>query len=286
MLNRVLEVVAEEGWFDLKTPFEKSIYMTHGAGVSLVLSRNGRPDLYVKFAQLVSYETLAQRSRAAATHYADLVPRFVGYARRPPLEVLATESIEFRAIGTEALHSHRDMKLVQEGLTRFFDASRRIRVEAVDRFAWLDDFEAYFRNSRYGKPAAACGERMRDVMRFVEAVPQHGDLVTNNFGLAAGRRVVIFDWEDFGAVSLPGLDLFTLLLSLDQDRRRVPRAGRRQFDVDALLVPIGLSDRLFRELSLSYALVFRYLKRNYSAEARARLDRVIDGFLTHRVRGP
>ena len=38
---------------------------------------------------------------------------------------------------------------------------------------------------------------------------------------------------------------------------------------------LGLAEDLYEELRLGYALVFRYLKRNYNSEVRARLDLLI-----------
>lgn len=42
--------------------------------------------------------------------------------------------------------------------------------------------------------------------------PQHSDLAINNFGRTASG-FVIFDWEDYGAVNLPGFDFVVLLAS-------------------------------------------------------------------------
>ncbi|CAN0445101.1 unnamed protein product, partial [Ectocarpus fasciculatus] len=43
-------------------------------------------------------------------------------------------------------------------------------------------------------------------------VPQHSDLSINNIGLSR-KGVIIFDWEDYGNVVLPGFDFLTLILS-------------------------------------------------------------------------
>jgi hypothetical protein len=50
-------------------------------------------------------------------------------------------------------------------------------------------------------------------LRLLPHVRQHGDLVANNIGLTR-RTLVIFDWEDFGRVQLPGFDIALLLMSL------------------------------------------------------------------------
>jgi hypothetical protein len=55
----------------------------------------------------------------------------------------------------------------------------------------------------------------RDWRRWEEALPaapQHSDLAINNVGRTP-ERFVLFDWEDYGRVTLPGFDFATLLVS-------------------------------------------------------------------------
>jgi hypothetical protein len=49
-------------------------------------------------------------------------------------------------------------------------------------------------------------------LRLLPHTRQHGDLVANNIGLTR-RTPVLFDWEDFGRVQLPGFDVALLLVS-------------------------------------------------------------------------
>lgn len=49
-------------------------------------------------------------------------------------------------------------------------------------------------------------------LRLLPHTRQHGDLVANNIGLTR-RTLVLFDWEDFGRVQLPGFDVALLLVS-------------------------------------------------------------------------
>jgi len=44
---------------------------------------------------------------------------------------------------------------------------------------------------------------------------QHGDFVLNNLGIH-NRQLIIFDWEDYGIIQLPGFDLATFLSALFQ----------------------------------------------------------------------
>jgi hypothetical protein len=53
---------------------------------------------------------------------------------------------------------------------------------------------------------------LEGICRRLSYVRQHGDLVANNVGVTA-RGIVIFDWEDFGRVELPGFDIALFLAS-------------------------------------------------------------------------
>jgi hypothetical protein len=58
-------------------------------------------------------------------------------------------------------------------------------------------------------------------------VRQHGDLAANNVGVTE-TGIVIFDWEDFGRVSLPGFDVAIFLSScLKHDPARIRQWSER-----------------------------------------------------------
>ena len=112
------------------------------------------------------------------------------------------------------------------------------------------------------------------------AMPQHGDLVLNNLGLTADGAVVVFDWEDFGMSSLPGLDLFTFELSMAADPtlllecRRHASVAAQRFTRQACAA-MGIDVPTYEALTPVYALVFRFLKRNYGPGVRERMDQLL-----------
>lgn len=110
-------------------------------------------------------------------------------------------------------------------------------------------------------------------------ISQHGDLVLNNLARASDR-LVIFDWEDYGATALAGLDICLLsvsLLGMNAAGAKViqqtddPSGRAWEFAYEACAVS-GLAYPTFRTLIPVYLLAFRYLKRNYGVEIRARMD--------------
>ncbi len=62
---------------------------------------------------------------------------------------------------------------------------------------------------------------------------QHGDFVLNNLGVH-DDQIIIFDWEDYGRIQLPGFDLVTFLISLFH------------FDIDKLVEELYLNPTIQR----------------------------------------
>lgn len=280
-----MAVVEAEGWFDTSRPFQKTIYLSQGSAQCVLLSRDGQPDTFVKFTELISLAHEAARGRLAGERFPAHAPHFVGYATRAPLEILATRAVDFRPMTSGMMRAGRDGAAICTGLEQFFRCMRASEA-TPDGHAWFQDFCAYFEGHRLPAGAAPVLDHLRQALKALPALAQHGDLVLNNLGLRARHELVIFDWEDYGAVNLPGLDLFTLENSVRQDLGSslpmgTPLPG---LDIGRLCEALGLARELYEALRLGYALVFRYLKRNYNAEVRARLDRVIDGLVAQGAR--
>ena len=284
MLRTVLEAVADEGWFDVTTPFEKTVYMSQGSAQGMALSRNGKPDTFVKFDAHASLATEAARSVRSSQCYPDHAPQFVGYTQRSSIDVLVSRAVDFRPITSQLLLAGRDQIAVNAGLEQYFRRMRDIALPAskgLPAHEWFAELCAYFQTQSIQSAAASGLQRLGNALPALVPMPQHGDLVLNNLGLRSGRRLVIFDWEDYGLVQLPGLDLFTLEFSILQDRTQPGASLQSSRPTQVLYVgrmcdALGLARNLYAELKLSYALVFRFLKRNYAPEILARVDGVID----------
>lgn len=288
MLNRVLDVLAAQGWFDTSQPFEKTVNLTQGACLWMMLTRQGVCDTYVKFSDTVSLALEAQRCDAASRSYPTLVPRFVGHLHQPGpggLDILVCRAVDYRALNVrKLLRGHAEGRVFQD-LGRYFAAMPGTRLAPqltpIANAGLVQGLAAYFE----GHPMAPLARRwLRSdaVQRASELpdMPQHGDLVLNNIGLAPGGSAVVFDWEDFGASCLPGLDLFTLELSLAGDAARLyagresPSSPVQQFVRHACQAML-LDHGDYSTLTTVYALVFRHLKRNYGPGVRERMDRLL-----------
>lgn len=275
MLTQVLDIVHRQGWFDTGVPFEKTIYLSHGATLSMTLTRGGTPWVFVKFSRLVSLELEAARLAHAGRLHPDFAPHLLGYHRCDNLHVIATRALEFTAVSIDMTARRSKAAHLKQALSQFFGASTAMRPPATH--AWVDDLARYFHGRTPNPTVEAVLRQLQAALPKLPAILQHGDLVLNNLGLRANGGLAIFDWEDFGAVALPGLDLFTLEFSFQSEMKQAHERGQRAcadaaLDIDAWCHAQGLEPELHRALRPCHALAFRYLKRGYGPEIRARLD--------------
>lgn len=290
MLSQVLAIVHGQGWFDTQAGHEKSIFLSQGASLWMVLSRAGVPQTFVKFSELVSLAEEAQRCKQASSAYPTLAPKFLGHVRHGELEVLVTSAVEFLPVTTGMTQARRAGQQIHEGLALYFKAmaaAARPPQAAGSRVALQDGLVSYFAGSALHRPAVEAFKRLASQIQALPQMPQHGDLVMNNLGLKPTGRLVIFDWEDFGAIDVPGLDLFTLEVSFAVEAGLRPGVAAawppapRALDTTGCCAALGIAPTLYAQLRPVYALLFRYLKRNYGPEVQSRLDHLISDLAPH-----
>jgi hypothetical protein len=285
VLNRVLDLVARHSWFDVSTPFEKTINLTQGSCLWLMLTRSGVCDTYVKFSDCVSLGQEAQRYAAANRWYPTLVPRFVGHVEQDGLSVMVCSAVDYRSLNASRLHQPEVRARVFRDLNQYFAAMRKTQLAQaltpVRNAELVESLGAYF-DAHALAPLARrwLGSDAARRATVLPDMPQHGDLVLNNIGQARDGAVVVFDWEDFGACCLPGLDLFTLELSLAGDAAqlisgRERTADPRQHFVRDACLALQLDFDDYSAMTPVYALVFRHLKRNYGPGVRDWMDRLL-----------
>lgn len=288
MIDQVLDLVAARQWFDRSRPFEVSINLTQGACLWLLLTRRGVCDTYVKFSDCVDLHQEAGRAAAASARYPGLAPAFIGHASHGSLQVLVCQAVPYRRLSPTQLFHPRQGRRALADLLGYFDAMQRPRaVQAPGLSAAIEPTELLRALHTYfaGQPSAALAQRWLPgdaLSRLASLEPhaQHGDLVLNNIGVTPSGAAVIFDWEDLSASWLTGLDLFTLELSLAGDAERLFAARRQpQSPISGLVARACEAMRLRRDdyetLTPLYALVFRYLKRNYGPGVRERMDMLL-----------
>jgi len=108
------------------------------------------------------------------------------------------------------------------------------------------------------------------ILGTLPVIPQHGDLTINNIGLAA-TGLIIFDWEDYALVNIPGFDLSTLLASgcnFDTSKLiSIIEEDTNKLNGNSFLRPIilglGIEDSQFYDLILINLVIFHQLKSEY-----------------------
>lgn len=283
MLKRVLSLVQAHGWVDPGRCRERAVFMTTGPCLWMLLFDQGRRHTHLKFSDSSCLCREAQLQQGAFEAYPEWVPRPLGHLHEPGLDLVCSQAVDYIPPARGRLLAPRAP--MGRELLRYFaagpNASLPAPLRGPGRAELLADMFAYFRDRSAGAARLLSG--MADDPARLAKCPsrlQHGDFVLNNLGDGAGR-LHIFDWEEFGAVDLAGLDLFTLLLSLDQVQAWRAREARPEVAdfVGQACDAMDLDVQTFGALLPLYGLVFRYLKRNFGASIRQRVDDAVDKLL-------
>lgn len=144
----------------------------------------------------------------------EYVPAPLAFGKSQGLGMLACEGVRHARLSNVMLAQARD---------RLVRGMRDYSVRSVHYFTMRNASASHLRT--FEEILAGLGDRaLSDVMTGylrelnlgrIEALPhvrQHGDLVANNVGIT-DTGIVIFDWEDFGRVHLPGFDVGVFLTS-------------------------------------------------------------------------
>lgn len=241
--------------------------------------------LFVKISELLDLETEHAAQELAYRTIGRFVPRLHGHFRRDGCSLIISDGVTHRRAQADEILDAQGK--VARDLVEFFRlASERGRTEAgpglAGEIATLND---YFSSTEH----AAALARWTDDERIttLAGTRQHCDFVVTNLGVH-GQELVVFDWEDYGKLSIPGFDLCVLLLSLTQfDPHAVvsllPQSGsvpvRNDF-VAACCNAIGLDVQLFAAMLPLYLAAFLYLKQDYSADIQLKTSALLKELTT------
>jgi hypothetical protein len=244
---------------------------------------------HVKLSDVVSLRDEARVHAEAYGWFADLMPRSLGYCVRNGWELFVTEGVPHRQFFRgDLLDPRRARKWIPE-ICRFFQRSRLDPLKDSQGAACatlLESLEASFKDSQFGSILAlwCSGPGLRE-LEALGVTRQHCDFVANNLGVA-GSRLVVFDWEDFGRISLPGLDLCTLVVScVNGDTDIVlanggsALANRCSIFVNPACAALDMDVSLFWRLVPLYLLTFLYLKNTYGRDIRIRITALLSKLL-------
>ena len=269
------------GAADEGAPVTFNAFITTGDGVNLDIDCGQRGWFHVKVSRYGSLRSQFEAFRVAYHRFPTFVPEPLAYYDIDGLAVLIARSVKWEPLRRSDLSmAHWHQQLVE-----FFVVARTTAPDpAASGLAGLESTLGAFFASLDGADSPRCRYLRRTlgaVAPFLPAIPQHGDFEINNLG-RRGRALVVFDWEDYGAIDAAGLDICLLALSAARKNPEVIRDIRDSPDprgkpwafAKAACDAIGLDFGEFRRLLPLYLLIFRYLKRNYATRIRDTSDRL------------
>ena len=247
---------------------------------------------YLRLAEAYDLEREYGIAQSVARTIGRFVPQPLAFFREGPLSCIVLEGIDFKVLtGTDVLRA-RPSDLIGRELLAYCGHAARTLVDSERRAAFdqlVGDVEARYA----GTEQEELWRRVLSVtdQRYLAGLPsqlQHGDFVLNNFGMRI-QGLVIFDWEDFGRIDIPGFDISVLLGSLvnfDPERLRALRnasahassAGPVRWLNEACRIVGVEPDALLCALPF-HLLLFMWLKDRYSPAIRQRVQRAIESLL-------
>jgi hypothetical protein len=252
-----------------------------------------QPDGSFFHAKVAEYVTLGEEARVygeAYGVYQQFMPMPVGYTVKDRWEIFVTEGIEHRPLSGDPLGRSTRSRSVRKELCRFFAMAAPARMSASPGHvhnALLQRLQATFTETPHSALVDFwCSRESRRKLEALGAVPQHGDFVVNNIG-ARNSQLVVYDWEDFGKVALPGFDLCTLAISLVHEvtpRDGFARNGVYGEQLRLFLEPAcaatGIDVDRFWQLVPLYLLTFLHLKKGYAAGVQTRIEELLKRYST------
>ncbi len=267
MLNLVRDTLLSN---HLLKPWDKPIYeiiVTKETVLTIQALLPNNVLYHIRLLQLGSDQEEYKNYLLAQQTYQQFVPPLLAHAIQEPWEIFIARGVRHRAV-TPARILGGDCCLAGKIIEFFLAGSNRgSQAPAASHRQFLQQLR-----ERMSDPAClSILDRWIAQPRLdsLPHIPQHGDFTASNFG-ETNAGLVIFDWEDFGRVNLPGFDLFILLAS--SLKFAVPKLLDAKWEnddgygklVEQSCAVMNLSTQMFRELVPLYLVIFLTLKETYS----------------------
>jgi len=244
---------------------------------------------HVKVSDAISLRNEADICEATSRVFDGFVPEPLGYCVKDGWDIFITEGVNHLPLPATALIGSNGARPPADALSVFFEASRHSPQlhSGSELETLLANLEQRFKDSELAPLLSGwCSGHGRAKLDSLGSVMQHGDFVQNNIGVAA-RRLIIFDWEDYGKVCVPGFDLSTLLVSSLEFETAVAtmRDGNLLVDrfssvLKSACRALDIQVKDFLHLLPLYLLTFLHLKADYAAEIRRRITSLLKPLAT------
>ena len=291
MLDIVLARLRALGLLPLESQAYCNVFVRLDNVLVDVFDEYGR-HYYLRMADAYDLEPEYRIAMAVGQAVGRFVPQVLAFIREGDLSCIVLEGVEFTVLSGTAVRTTKPSDALGRELLAYFGHASRSLAMADQRVA-LNTLVESVENRYRGTPQEPLWNRVLSAtnLQQLAALPsqrQHGDFVPNNFGMRP-QGLVIFDWEDFGRVDLPGFDLAVLLGSLvDFDPTEL--RGLRDAALTghgALQVPwlrdacriAGVEQRSLLRALPFHLLLFMWLKDRYSKAIRDRVSLAVESLL-------
>ena len=246
---------------------------------------NGR-FFHIRGSEAVSLEREFASHCAAAASLGRFAARPIGRFLRDGWDLLISEGVAAHPLNALRLTRPAKRDNLQNELTKLFTLPSRIVEEPPSRThrALLDRLDNRFSATEFAKFAG--DPLMRAAPGLLDSIKprlQHGDFAIENL-VWSDAGLHVFDYEDFGKVSVPGFDLTILLCSVVRFDTPTIRSWmtenddvmRSQFPwLEPCLQAEDLTLQAWKSLIALHLLAFLWLKDNYARPVRERVASVL-----------
>lgn len=199
------------------------------------------------------------------------VPQPVGLYQKAGLEILICRGIRHKKV--RSLQTHGD--IIQKEIGAIVKGSKVFFREEKPSSPHTQQLMTVFDHFKNHPLSIAMRDWLKNLNpRMINSLPhvkQHGDFTLYNMGVA-GNKLIIFDWEDFGKISIPGFDLCCLAVNSvtrfsPMRIERISEKSAYQKEVMGIITcyckELPLDQETFFNLYPIYLFYFLYLKDKY-----------------------
>lgn len=292
VLKPVSSVLAELNLAPTSVPIRYYINISTGYAISISAYLDAHTFYQIKASEFVDLSSEYEANTKAWVKYQELAPQPLGYRERAGWSITVARGVRNIPFDLEAaLRGNRASQEALQDLNRYFEIGGQktlVNMKNQSHDGFLLSLEHHFLNTPYAKLAAKWTSIARSIgIESLQSNEQHGDFTVNNIA-RSDKHLIIFDWEDYGACKLPGLDLTSLIFSAYsgiasiQELLHARDASKRPIDIFVRHAchSCGFDMQFFQQLFPFYLLVLMYSKRNYGRALQERIGSLIDR-LTH-----
>jgi hypothetical protein len=281
MLNTVTQLLVQENL--AMKPEDITVWNIQcGHWVTMHCTIYGRASVLVKVATGKS-GALAREAKALREMGPVIrqhLPQLMAFEEREAMDILVQQHLDIQPLVLEP----SGLPMRHKWATVVAAMARQVQTETVTRRA---DILTGLRLDFPSLDALIEPGTDRINLADLPSIAQHGDFTANNLGFQHGDVPVVYDWEDYGLVDLPGFDIALLLGSLatfDAPQLQamfLQSSSLHHEDALELVRASGMKWNVFHRLLPAYYAVFYGLKGRgtYNPKLQAQCKTLVEGLV-------